>query len=95
MGKESLKPLSEAKSDETLSEDFANFFLNKIEAIRERFHNIPPHEPREAHIPQLSKFSTLSEEEVKMTEMGSRSKTYKFDQIPTDKLKQVLQSSLL
>ena len=91
MGKKSLNPLPEAKSDKILAKDFTNFFLNKVETIRERFHNIPPYEPTKAHIPQLSKFSTLSEEEVKKTIMGMQSKTCKLDQIPTNKLKQLLQ----
>ena len=64
IGKKSLNPLPEAKSDEILPEDFANFFLDKIETMRERFHNIPPNELTEAHIPHLSMFSNLSEEEV-------------------------------
>ena len=93
MGKKSLNPLPEAKSDEILAEDFANFFLNQNETIRDKFHNIPPYEPTETHISQLSKFSTLSEE-VKKTIMGMQSKTCKLDQIPTNKLKQVLQSFL-
>ena len=69
MGKTSLNPLPEA----ILAEDFAHFFLNNIETLRERFHNIPPYEPTEAHIPQCSKFSPLSEEEVKETIMGVES----------------------
>ena len=95
MGKKSLNPLPEPKSDEILA-DFANFFLNKTETIREKFHNIPPYEPTEAHLPQLSKFSTLSEEEVKETIMGMQSKTCELhvDQIPTDNLKHILQSCL-
>ena len=36
MGKKSLNPLPEAKSDEILAEYFVNFFLNKIKTIRER-----------------------------------------------------------
>ena len=78
----------------SIAEDFANFILNKIEIIRERFHNIPPYEPTEDHIPQLSTFSTLSEEEVKKTIIGMQSKTCELNQIPTNKLKQILQSCL-
>ena len=85
-----LNPLPEAKGDEILAEDFTNFYLNRIKTIRERFHNIAPYEPTELHIPQLSKFPTLSEEKVKKPIMGMQSKTCKLDQIPTDKLKQVL-----
>ena len=94
MGKKSLNTIPEAKSDEILADDFTNLFLNKIKTIGERFHNIPPYEPTETHIPQKSKVSTLSEEEVKKTIMGLQSKTCKLDLIPTNKLKQVLQSCL-
>ena len=86
MGRKSPNCLPEAISDEIPVKDFADFFLNKIETIMDRFPNIPPYEPPEAHIPQLSMFSTLSEE-VKKTILGMQSKTCKLDQIPTDKLK--------
>ena len=88
MGKKSLNKLPEAKNDKILAEDFANLFLNMLETIREKFHNIPPYELTEAHIPQFSKFSTVSEEEVKKTIMGMQSKTCKLDQIFINKLKQ-------
>ena len=35
MGKKSLNPFPEAKSDEILAEDFTNFSLNMIETIRQ------------------------------------------------------------
>ena len=40
-GNKDQKPVPEAKSDNNLVEEFAQFFLNKIEKIREQFVTLP------------------------------------------------------
>ena len=45
MGNTTQNPLSPNKTDEELAEDFAKFFLSKIEKIREKFINTPAKKP--------------------------------------------------
>ena len=44
-------PLPPNKTDEELAEDFARYFLSKIEKIRETFTNTPPYQTLPNNIP--------------------------------------------
>ena len=43
IGQDNTNPLPDAQSDQELAEQFAEFFLQKIETIQEKFNNIAPH----------------------------------------------------
>ena len=45
MGNRTQNPLPPNKTDEELAEDFAKFFLSKIEKIREQFIKTPAYKP--------------------------------------------------
>ena len=54
-------PLPPNKTDEELMEDFARYFLSKIEIIRETFTNTPPYETLPHNIPRFTSFHPLTE----------------------------------
>ena len=60
-GQNKSNPLLTSTSNEELADDFANYFLEKILNIRKLFDGIPNYKPNPIDIPQLNKFSTLSE----------------------------------
>ena len=51
IGQENTNPLPDAQSDQEVAEQFAEFFLQKIETIWEKINNIAPHmrEPNDIH----------------------------------------------
>ena len=60
LGRRTSNPLPTSKSDEQLAEEFATYFLNKIDKIRERFTNIEPYQPSRLDTAQLSKFAPVT-----------------------------------
>ena len=44
-----------------MAEDFADFFLNKIDMIREEFTNIPAYQPKQLDTPKLKKFTAVTQ----------------------------------
>ena len=55
-------PMPEGKSRDTLAEEFANYFLEKI---RQQFININQFKPTPTYTSRLQKFALLTKEEVK------------------------------
>ena len=63
-------PLPEGLSDEDLVEHFANFFIEKIENIRDKLNNYTLYNPIEnSTIGKLSKFKPLSTGEIRKSEI--------------------------
>ena len=60
-GQNDINPLPESHSDQELAEDFAEFFLQKIKAICEKFNNITPDITEPSDVLQLTTFSPVSE----------------------------------
>ena len=61
VGQDNTNPLPEAHSDQELAEHFAEFFLQKIEAICKKFSDITPYTTEPINVPQLTKFSPTDE----------------------------------
>ena len=57
-------PLPENKSAEEIADDFAEFFIEKIQKIRDQFNNVHELKPQINAIPPLKCFSPLTAEEV-------------------------------
>ena len=64
VGQDNTNPLLDAQTDQELAEQFAEFFLQKIETIREKFNNIAPYKTEPDPIPQLNKFSPINETDL-------------------------------
>ena len=77
-----------------LAEDFADFFLNKIDRIREEFTNIPAYQPKQLDTPKLKKFTPVTQSQLAKIIKAMPTNTCQLDVIPTDKLKQVLEGCL-
>ena len=60
-GLDSKNPLQEATSDVELAEEFADFFLQKINMIRQEFDKIEAYHPTGGNVPQLQTFLTTNE----------------------------------
>ena len=90
MGNNTENPMLKAKSDEELAQQFADFFLEKIQKIRTMFQDITPLQTQESDIPKIRLFSTMTESQVKKIIMKMQSKTCELDPIPTTLLKEVL-----
>ena len=79
------------KDKQTLTDDFANYFQDKILQIRKRFKGIPGHEePINYSVAQLSKFAPMTEKEVLLIIKQMKTKSCELDDMPTNILKQML-----
>ena len=61
LGNKNENPLSTGTTNNQLAEDFADFFLNKINKIREGFTNIPAYQLRQLDMPKLRKFTPVTQ----------------------------------
>ena len=89
-GQNKSNPLPTSTSNKKLADKFANYFLEKILTIRKLFNGIPNYKPNPTDIPQLNKFSILSETQLYKIIMEMPSTTCELDIIPTEFLKKVL-----
>ena len=94
LGRKTSNPLPNAKSDEQLAEEFATYFLNKIDRIRDRFTNIQQYQPSRLDTPQLSKFALVTSSRLGQIIRKMPSKTCQLDQVPTAKLQEILEGCL-
>ena len=89
-------PLPERENNEDLVNQFADFFMNKIQTIHyslkecEKFH---PEQNNDTNL--LEQFEPMSEEEVKKIINGMQAKSCEQDTIPTKILKAILDGVLL
>ena len=90
MGQNDINSLPESDSDQTLVEDFAKFFLHKIEAICEKFHNVTPYRTGLCDVPQLTTFSPVSESNLLKIIKAMPTKSCELDYMQTDKIKEIL-----
>ena len=77
-----------------LAEEFVDYFLNKIEKIREQFTGIQPHQPRQLDTTPLSKFASITTSQLRKTINSMPSKMSPLDTLQMDRLKQVLEGCL-
>ena len=84
-------PWPDHRDKESLANEFADYFHNKILQIRKRFEGIPPHnEPTDYSVPQLRKFAPMTVKEVDLIIKQMKTKSCELDDIPTNILKQML-----
>ena len=67
--------MPEEKSDDTLAEKIADYFLEKTEKIRQQFMNINPFKPTPTDKLRLWKFAPLTTEKVKKEISSMKNKT--------------------
>ena len=89
-GARSDNPLPPHDSDESLANQFADYFITKIDRIRDNFSQIPVHIPEATGIPTLCRFAPLTTEQITNLISSMQTKSCELDPIPTQILKRVL-----
>ena len=89
-----INPLPDNKSHGEMASDFADFFIRKIQTIRDELSNANVFKPQVNNIRQLNKFTSLKIEEVQKEIMSMKSKSCELDAIPTNLLKELLPSCI-
>ena len=89
------KPPEEAWPDhgtkEELANNFAEFFEQKILTIREKFEGIPQYKTEpDTSVPQLAKFTPMTENQVELIIKNMKSKHCELDCIPMHILKEMM-----
>ena len=95
LGDKNENQLPTGTTDSQLAADFADFFLNKIDRIREEFTNIPAYQPNEGDTSKFKNFTPITQNQLEKTIKTMPTKSCQLDVIPTDKLKKVLGYCLL
>ena len=90
MGKDKSSPLPDHTDEESLANDFANYFMSKIGKIREELEGYPLYKPQGWNVREFSNFRLFSNEEVRTIIMGMKMKSCEIDPIPTELLKKCL-----
>ena len=91
------KILPSYESEEQLANDFAKFFMDNIERVKDKLDNIPsmaPQTERSLTESQLSHFANVSQETIRKIVMKSPSSSCQSDCIPTWLLKACLEELL-
>ena len=84
-------PSPDGISNQELANQFAKYFINKIQMIRDSLNNYDKYHVDEAqHIPILGKFEPLLEDEVTKIIMDMASKSCESDPVPATLLKEIL-----
>ena len=84
-------PLPDGLSNQELADQFADYFINKIQLIRDSLDNDDKyHAESTSHTPTLGKFEPLMEDEVAKNIIGMASKSCESDLVPTTLLKETL-----
>ena len=63
--KDNPMPSTASTTNEELANEFANFFMDKIQKIRDELDVHPTYQPTSVNICQLNNFVEMSEEEVR------------------------------
>ena len=95
MGAMKENPLPECNTKEDLANQFAEFFITKIQNMRDRFDSLPVYDHKDSSPPKLAKFKPLMDEEVRQIIKAMPSKCCDLDAIPTSLLKEALELLLL
>ena len=81
-------------TNDQLAEEFVDFFLNKLDKIREGFKNIPAYQCRQLDTPKLKKFTPVTQNQLAKIVKAMPAKTCQLDIISTDRFKQLLEGCL-
>ena len=77
-----------------MANDFADFFIRKIQTIMDELSTANVFKPQVNNIPQLNQFTPLKIEEVQKEIISMKSKSCKLDAILTNLLKKLLPSCI-
>ena len=94
LGRKEENPMPLGKMDSELAEEFATFFLEKIDKIRVRFKEIAPYRPRQLGTTRLEKFTPISSSQLEKTIHHMKPKTCALDPIPTSKLQEIIEGCI-
>ena len=86
--------LPEAKSDTDLAEEFAQFFLNKIEILTEQFKSSQTYHTNKKDVPKLEFYNYVRDQAIQ-AHYGDANKSCEIDTIPTKLLRKVLKYGML
>ena len=87
-------PLPPGKTDNQLAEDSLEFFMNKIQTIRDNLADHSLYKPEPMNIPKFDTFKNLREADVKKLIRKMKTKSCKLDILPTYILKKMLDDLL-
>ena len=82
-------PLPEHKDAQTLAEEFADYFLDKVKKISVELAGYPKYQPKELHAPDLNAFRLLSTDEILEILYGLKTKQCELDVFPVVLLKKI------
>ena len=94
MGTYSDNPLPNHTSDKDLAEEFADFFMDKIQKIRDNLTENPIYEPTKKITSRLTEFRPFDQTEVKKIILSMKSKSCELDALPTRLLKECIEDIL-
>lgn len=86
-------PMPPGKTDDELANEFAEFFINKIEKIKDALKDFTPYEHPDSNPPPF-KFRELTEKEIRLLVTELNTKHCELDPIPTKLFKDLLPVTL-
>ena len=89
-GKKSDNPMPENQSDQDLADNFADYFMSKIQNIRDSLQNVPAYAPSPSCEYRLVQFKPLEPAQVKKIISSLATKSCELDIMPSKLLKEVL-----
>ena len=78
-----INPLPDNKWHGEMTDNFADFFIGKMQTLRDELSSANEFKPQVNNIPQLNQFTPLKIEEVQKEIMSMKSKSCELDAIPT------------
>ena len=91
-GTTTSNPLPPSASDKELANVFADYFMNKIQSIRDSLHAHSKYSAPPGNASNFSAFVPLSTSNVMKIILGIKTKSCEIDPIPTKLLKEILPS---
>ena len=82
MGTSSNNPHPNHTNDKDLAEEFADFFMDKIQNIRDKLTHNPTNEPKRKSISKLAEFRPFHQMEVKKIILSMKTKSCELDALP-------------
>ena len=93
-GQKTENPMPQSQSDQQLADDFADYFMTKIDTIRNALQHVPAYTPEGAVGCNMSNFHPIEEHQVQKIIMSLSTKSCELDIVPTRLLKEILPSVL-
>ena len=82
-GKNTENPLPESENKEKLSNEFTEYFLEKVQIIRSELDQHPKYQPDKCNVPKLTKFCPMSDKEILKIMNEMPTKYCELNAIPT------------